>query len=85
MRQFILPRSCGVKEAIEAVGARIAYLPPYSPDFNPIEQVMAKLKAQLRKFGERTMEALWNRVGLLVEAITSTECQNFLRHCGYCT
>lgn len=75
----------GVREAIEAVGARIEYLPPYSPDLNPIEQVMAKLKALLRKFGERTVEALWKRIGSLMDAFTPTECKSYLRHCGYCT
>lgn len=73
----------GVREAIEAVGARMAYLPPYSPDFNPIEQVFAKLKALLRKHAERTVEGLWNRVGALIDAFSSNECRNYLRHCGY--
>ena len=73
----------GVREAIEAVGARMAYLPPYSPDFNPIEQVFAKLKALLRKHAERTVEGLWNRVGVLIDAFASYECRNYLRHCGY--
>ncbi len=75
----------GVREAIEAVGAQIEYLPPYSPDFNPIEQVMAKLKALLRRYGERTVDALWNRIGLLMDAFTPAECQNYVRHSGYCT
>lgn len=74
----------GVREAIEAAGARLEYLPPYSPDLNPIEQVMAKLKALLRKFGERTVDALWKRIGHLMDAFTPTECQNYLQHCGYC-
>lgn len=75
----------GVREAIEAAGARIEYLPPYSPDLNPIEQVMAKLKGLLRKFGERTYEGLWKRIGSLLELFTPDECKNYLRHCGYCT
>lgn len=63
--------------------ARAVYLPPYSPDFNPIEQVFAKLKALLRKLGERTREGLWRRLGSLVGDFTPQECRNYLRHCGY--
>ncbi len=73
----------GVREAIEAAGARVEYLPPYSPDLNPIEQVFAKLKALLRKYGERTVEALWNRIGDLIAAFTPDECRNYLRNSGY--
>ena len=73
----------GVREAIEAAGATVVYLPPYSPDFNPIEQVFAKLKALLRRYGERTVDALWNRIGSLLDRFTPDECRNYLRHCGY--
>jgi transposase len=73
----------GVRAAIEAAGARLVYLPPYSPDFNPIEQVFSKLKALLRKFGERTIDALWQRLGLLLDSFDQPECQNYFRHCGY--
>ena len=73
----------GVREAIEAAGASAVYLPPYSPDFNPIEQVFAKLKALLRAASERTMEGLWTRIGSLLERFPPHECQNYLRHCGY--
>lgn len=73
----------GVREAIEAVGAHLLYLPPYSPDFNPIEQVFAKLKALLRKHGERTMDALWQRLGNLLDCFSPRECQHYFRHCGY--
>lgn len=73
----------GVREAIEAVGARVLYLPPYSPDFNPIEQVFAKLKALLRKYGERTMDGLWRRIGALLDYFSKSECENYFRHCGY--
>ena len=52
----------GIREAIEAAGAKLLYLPPYSPDFNPIEQLFAKLKALLRKAAERSLESLWNRI-----------------------
>ena len=73
----------GVREAIEAAGARLEYLPPYSPDFNPIEMVFAKLKALLRKYRERTIEALWKRLGEIIDLVTAEESRNFLRHCGY--
>lgn len=73
----------GVRQAIEAVGATVLYLPPYSPDFNPIEQVFAKLKALLRKFGERSVEGLWNRLGTLIDSFSLAECKNYFRHCGY--
>ena len=58
----------GVREAIEGAGARLLYLPPYSPDFNPIEQLFAKLKALLRKAAERSLDGLWRRVGELLDA-----------------
>jgi transposase len=73
----------GVREAIEAIGAKLLYLPPYSPDFNPIEQVFSKLKALLRKFSECTVDALWTRLGKLLDAFTKSECRNYFRHCGY--
>lgn len=73
----------GIREAIEAVGGCVVYLPPYSPDFNPIEQVFAKLKALLRKHGERTVEALWQRLGKLLDCFPSDECSRYFRHCGY--
>lgn len=73
----------GVQEAIEAVGARVVYLPPYSPDFNPIEQVFAKLKSLLRSAGERTVSGLWNRIGNLLDCFSPSECQNYFRHSGY--
>lgn len=73
----------GVREAIEAVGARLLYLPPYSPDMNPIEQLFAKLKALLRKAAERSVEALWNRISSLLDAFTPNECANYLRNAGY--
>ncbi len=73
----------GVKEAVEAAGARLEYLPPYSPDLNPIEMAFAKLKALLRKYGERTVDILWNRIGTLIRTFMPDECGNYLRHCGY--
>lgn len=73
----------GVREAIEAVGAELMFLPPYSPDFNPIEQVFSKLKALLRKAKERTVSALWDRIGQLVDQFSPDECRNYFRHSGY--
>ena len=73
----------GVREAIAAAGAHILYLPPYSPDMNPIEQLFAKLKALLRKAAARTREELWQAIGWLIETISSTECVNYLAHSGY--
>jgi transposase len=59
------------------------FLPPYSPDFNPIEQALAKLKTLLRKAEERTLEALWRRIGSLLDAFSPAECANYFRNCGY--
>ena len=60
-----------------------AHLPPYSPDFNPIEQLFAKLKALLRKAAERSVEGLWNRIACLLDAFTPDECVNYFRNAGY--
>jgi transposase len=73
----------GVAEAIEAVGAKLLYLPPYSPDLNPIEQAFSKLKALLRKAAERTVPHLRRRVGKLLASFTAADCANFLEHSGY--
>jgi transposase len=73
----------GVRAAIERAGARLEYLPPYSPDLNPIEQAFAKLKALLRKAGERTIEGLWRLLGRLLDEFGPGECRNYLSHCGY--
>jgi transposase len=73
----------GVCKAIERVGARVVYLPPYSPDFNPIEMVFAKLKDLVRRAAPRTVEALWNLLGNLLDAFSADECRRYLRHCGY--
>jgi transposase len=72
-----------IRVAIEAAGAELRFLPPYSPDLNPIEQAFAKLKALLRKYAERTVEALWDRIGALLDHFSSIECRNFLRNAGY--
>src|SRR6202163_4056907 len=73
----------GICEAIEAAGAKLLYLPPYSPDFNPIEQLFAKLKALLRKAAERSGEGLWNRIACLLDAFQPDECANYFRNSGY--
>jgi transposase len=73
----------GVRKAIEAAGARLLYLPPYSPDLNPIEQAFAKLKALQRAKALRTVDALWNALGDIVSCFSPDECANFLRHAGY--
>jgi transposase len=73
----------GVAEAIRAVGASLLYLPPYSPDLNPIEQLFSKLKALLRKAGLRTKEVLWTTIGELLDEFSTEECRNYLRNCGY--
>ncbi len=75
----------GVREAIEACGAKLVFLPPYSPDFNPIELLFAKLKWLLRSAQERTIDGLWNRLGKLVERFDKNECTNYFKHCGYAT
>ena len=73
----------GVHEAIEARGATIRYLPPYSPDPNPIEKMFAKLKALLRKAAKRTVDSLWAEIGQLLSAISPAECQNYFASSGY--
>ena len=74
----------GVRAAIEGAGAALRYLPPYSPDFNPIEQVFAKLKTLLRSTQARTLESLWTSIGSLLDRFGLDECKNYIRHCGYC-
>jgi transposase len=72
-----------VRSRIEATGARLLLLPPYSPDLNPIELAFSKLKALLRKAAERTVGALWDRIGQVLDAFTPQECANYFRHDGY--
>jgi transposase len=67
-----------------AEGATLRYLPPYSPDFNPIEQVFAKLKTLLRNTQARTLETLWSAIGSLLDQFKADECERYIRHCGYC-
>jgi len=73
----------GVRQAIEAAGARLLYLPPYSPDLNPIEQFFSKLKALLRKAAARTIDTLYAAVAAALTACQSSECANYLANCGY--
>ncbi len=73
----------GIREMIQAAEASLLYLPPYSPDLNPIEQVFAKLKALLRKATARTKEALWATIGELLDEFSPEECQNYLTNSGY--
>ena len=72
-----------VRNAIRARGARLLFLPPYSPDLNPIEQVFAKLKHLLRKAAERSVEATWQRIGTLLDAFPPHECANYIKNSGY--
>ena len=76
-------KSHAVRNAIRAAGARLFFLPPYSPDLNPIEQVFAKLKHLLRKASERTVENTWRRAGALLDLFPPGECQNYLTNAGY--
>jgi len=76
-------KSKAVRRAIRAAGAKLFYLPPYSPDLNPIEQVFAKLKTLLRKAAERTVEATWRRIGALLDCFSPAECANYFANAGY--
>jgi transposase len=73
----------GVREAIETAGAQLRYLPAYSPDLNPIEQLFAKLKALLRTIAARSVETLWTAIGHLIREFSPGECANYFRHAGY--
>jgi len=73
----------GVAAAIEAVGAEVRYLPPYSPDLNPIELAFSKFKKLLRDGAERTNDKLWKLCGEVLDLFTEHECRNYLKHCGY--
>ena len=72
-----------VRQAIRAAGAHLLFLPPYSPDLNPIEMMFAKLKTLLRKADERSIAAVWHRIGSLLEQFKPNECANYIRHAGY--
>ncbi len=72
-----------VGEVIEGAGCVLMYLPPYSPDLNPIELAFSKLKSLLRKAGKRTVDGLWEFLGQALDAFAPQECRNYMRHCGY--
>lgn len=72
-----------IRMAIRSVGAKLLFLPPYSPDLNPIEQVFAKLKHLLRKAAERTHEKTWMKIGELLDCFSPAECANYLAKSGY--
>ena len=76
-------KGTGVREAISPVATRVLYLPPYSPDLNPIELVFSKFKWLLKSASARTVDSLWSMCGSLIDAFTETECRNCFRHCGY--
>ena len=71
------------RQLLEAAGARLLFLPPYSPDFNPIENAFAKLKAMLRKAAERTVDALWSAIGRIVSTFSPADCANYFAAAGY--
>ena len=76
-------KGAAVRRAIRAAGAKLIFLPPYSPDLNPIEQVFAKLKTLLRKDNARTVEDTWKSIGRVLDAFSPMECTNYLRNSGY--
>lgn len=76
-------KAAGVRNAIEAAGASLLYLPPYSPDFNPIENAFSRLEALLRAKAERTIDALWDSVGSIIDLFSTTECTNYFQAAGY--
>ena len=73
----------GVRAAIEGAGCRLLFLPPYSPDFSPIENAFSKLKRLLRAAAVRTVDGLWTTIGRLLDEFHPEECRNYFRHCGY--
>jgi len=76
-------KRASVRDLIKAAGARLLFLPPYSPDFNPIEKAFSRLKAMLRKTGERTVSGLWSLIGRLVDLFQPHECANYFSSSGY--
>jgi transposase len=76
-------KNAAVREAIEAVGAELCYLPPYSPDFNPIENAFAKLKASLRKAAARSIDDLWGAIARALPSFSPSECANYFAAAGY--
>ena len=76
-------KASGVREAIESVGAGLRYLPPYSPDFNPIENMWSKVKGRLRSLATRTVDSLHDAIGAAMATVTPNDCVGYFRHCGY--
>jgi transposase len=76
-------KTAGVQAALDRCGIDYRYLPPYSPDLNPIENAFSKLKRLVRSAVERTVEGLWNAIGRLLDQFRPDECRNYFRHCGY--
>lgn len=76
-------KGLAVRRAIRAAGAHLLFLPPYSPDLNPIEMLFAKLKTLLRKANPRSIAAVWHRIGELLTEFSPTECSNYVSHAGY--
>ena len=85
MDNLVARKVKGVREAIERIGARLVSLPPYSPDFNPIEQAFAKLKWLLRRAAQRTVDGLHQAIADALERFSPTECRNYFRNSGYAT
>ena len=85
MDNLAVHKVAGVREAVEAAGCRLEYLPAYSPDLNPIENAFSKLKRLLRTAAERTRDGLWARIGRPLDEFPPDECLNYIRHCGYAT
>jgi transposase len=83
MDNLICHKRVAVKQAIEAVGAKVLYLPPYSPDLNPIELAFSKLKGLLRAAEKRTIDGLWDFLGKVLEAFAPDEGRRYIQHCGY--
>ena len=83
MEGLSVHKDAAIRQAIQAAGAELRFLPPYSPDFNPIEQAFAKLKALMRKAAARTKEVLWNKVGEILDAFNPDECANYFTAAGY--
>ncbi len=77
------PKTASARAAVEAAGATLVFLPPYSPDLNPIENAFAKLKAMLRKAAARTLEQLWSAIAHIIDAFTPRECANYFAAAGY--
>ena len=76
-------KSTPVRDAVEAVGARLLFLPPYSPDLNPIENAFAKLKALLRKAAARSIDQLWDAIARIIQTYSPHECANYFAAAGY--